>query len=353
MALCPSPLYRRLQFGSAQASGFPTPSTSINTSRMSALLVENDRSLLRKFLMDTLEDKGYAVRTAWNAEEGLRLYCDCAPFSVVLIEHGVPQRDKVKPDYCKHQTGGIELAMAILKKNRSQRMILMAFDYGNADEVPRPAELMDIPLVVDTKNFQLQKLLERLRVHQAIEALSPAELLKLQKFAAFRIQGLGRTACGRTWVDLLQEAQLRTLIGAESTIKGRHWNKNVDFVRHLTGAMLSISSSWKRKFKEEAYLESEVIALDAEGHELSPIDDIPSADTAADQSLIAKEKEDEVLRVFREDVNATRVLQGLLVGMKKNEIIQKRGISNKEYQPAMKRIRMKLLIGKNGSRGGR
>jgi len=212
---------------------------------------------------------------------------------------------------------------------------------------------MDIPLVVDTKNFQLQKLLERLRVHQAIEALSPAELLKLQKFAAFRIQGLGRTACGRTWVDLLQEAQLRTLIGAESTIKGRHWNKNVDFVRHITGAMLSISSSWKRKFKEEAYLESEVIALDAEGHELSPIDDIPSADTAADQSLIAKEKEDEVLRVFREDVIATRVLQGLLVGMKKNEIIQKRGISNKEYQPAMKRIRMKLLIGKNGSRGGR
>ncbi len=86
---------------------------------------------------------------------------------------------------------------------------------------------------------------------------------------------------------------------------------------------------------------------------MSPIDDIPSADTAADRSLIAKEKEDEVLRVFREDVNATRVLQGLLVGMKKNEIIQKRGISNKEYQPAMKRIRMKLLIGKNGSRGGR
>jgi CheY-like chemotaxis protein len=342
MALCPSPLYRK-------ASGLPTPSTSINTSRLSALLVENDRSLLRKFLMDTLEDKGYTVRTASNTEEGLRLYCDCAPFSVVLIEHCVPRQDKVKPDYCKHQTGGIELAMAILKKNWSQRMILMAFDYGNADEVPRPAELMDIPLVVDIKNFQLQKLLARLRVHQAIEALSSAELLKLQKFAAFRIQGLGRAACGRTWVDLLQEAQLRTLIGAESTIRGRHWNKNVDFVRHLTGVMLSISSSWKRKFKEEAYLESEVIVLDAEGHELSPIDDIPSADTAADQSLIAKEKEDEVMRVFRADDDATRVLQGLLAGMKKNEIIQKRGISNKEYQAAMKRIRM---IGKNGSCGG-
>src|SRR6266566_5305920 len=97
MALCPSPLYRKLQFGSAQASGFPTPSTSINTSRLSALLVENDRSLLRKFLIDTLEDKGYTVRTAWNAEEGLRLYSDCAPFSVVLIEHCVPQRDKSSP----------------------------------------------------------------------------------------------------------------------------------------------------------------------------------------------------------------------------------------------------------------
>src|SRR5437899_8517576 len=117
--------------------------------------------------------------------------------------------------------------------------------------------------------------------------------------------------------------------------------------RELCSAFLVPGSGSSKK---RPIWSTEVIA---EGHELSPIDDIPSADTAADRPLIAKEKEDEVLRVFREDVNATRVLQGLLVGMKKNEINQKRGISNKEYQPAMKRIRMKLLIGKNGSRGGR
>ena len=68
------------------------PTQSINASRKSALLVENDESLL-KFLRRFLKDEGYAVRTAKNSEEGLRLYRDCAPFNVVLINYCVPQSD--------------------------------------------------------------------------------------------------------------------------------------------------------------------------------------------------------------------------------------------------------------------
>ena len=93
--------------------------------------------------------------------------------------------------------------------------------------MPCPEELTDIFLLNDVNNFQLQRLLERIRVHQATEALTQAQLLKLRKFAAFRIRGLGRAACGLTADDLLREAQHRTLMSAESTIKGRHWNKNV------------------------------------------------------------------------------------------------------------------------------
>ena len=60
------------------------PARSINTSAKSALLVESDESL-SGFLRRRLKDEGYAVRTASNSEEGLRLYRECAPFNVVLI----------------------------------------------------------------------------------------------------------------------------------------------------------------------------------------------------------------------------------------------------------------------------
>jgi len=48
-------------------------------------------------------------------------------------------------------------------------------------------------------------------IHRAIEALTPGELLKLKCFAVWRIRGLGRASCGRTWEDLFGEAKLATL----------------------------------------------------------------------------------------------------------------------------------------------
>jgi ActR/RegA family two-component response regulator len=70
------------------------PTKSINASPKSALLVENDKSLLH-FLKRSLRNAEYVVRTAADSEEGLRLYRDCAPFNVVLI------------DYCGHNATGL------------------------------------------------------------------------------------------------------------------------------------------------------------------------------------------------------------------------------------------------------
>src|SRR3979411_951747 len=86
-----------------------SPTKSINASTRSALLVENDESLLN-FLRRSLKDEGYAVRTAANSEEGLRLYRHCAPFNVVLIDYCVPQSNGVGIDYLAPQTHGIGLA---------------------------------------------------------------------------------------------------------------------------------------------------------------------------------------------------------------------------------------------------
>jgi hypothetical protein len=133
------------------------------------------------------------------------------------------------------------------------------------------------------------------------------------------------------------------LIGAEDTRKGRHWNKDVDFVMHLKGAMQSISNSWKRQFKEkEAYLISELPIHDAEGQEHSPLDNMASGHAAADQCLIEKDEEDRIFAMLKDDSKATQVLQGLLDGLKKNEIMAMYGLDEKKYAAAVKRI-LKLL----------
>ena len=61
----------------------PTP---INTSNRSALVIEHDRSLSKMFAR-VLKDKGYVVRTAYESEDSVRLYRDCAPFDVVLVDY--------------------------------------------------------------------------------------------------------------------------------------------------------------------------------------------------------------------------------------------------------------------------
>ena len=235
--------------------------------------------------------------------------------------------------------------------NPSQKMIIAAFDYQNAGQVPRPPELMNIPLLIDSRNFQLPRLLEKIEVERAIEALTPSDLLRLQRSADYRVQSLGRAACGRTGEDLLSEAQLRTLMGAGATREGRHWNKQVDFVWHLTGAMRSISSCWKRQFKDiEPYLISEFPTHDAQGQERSPLDNVASGDAAADQLLIEKDEEDRVLATFNDDPEATQVLQGWLDGLTKDEIMSKYGLK-KQYAVVVKRI-LKLVGPRNGGGKG-
>ena len=51
-------------------------------------------------------------------------------------------------------------------------------------------------------------------IGRALEALTPGQLLKMKHFAAWRMRGLGRAACGRIWEDLLSEAWPAILEGA-------------------------------------------------------------------------------------------------------------------------------------------
>ncbi|MGE5736729.1 MAG: response regulator, partial [Acidobacteriota bacterium] len=283
-----------------------------------------------------LRQEGYAVRTAFDGEEGLRLYSHCAPFNIVLIDYYIPKKSAT------------ELAAAIRQINPLQGMIIAAFDYRNDEDVPRPKDLMQVPLLMDLSNFQLRKLLDKLAVSQAIENLTAAELLRLQKFADWRIRGVGRAALGRTGEDLLGEALLSTLIGAERANEGRHWNQQIDFVTYLAGAMRSISTGWARKFDEsEAYLASEVIAYDAQERERSPLDTVASSEPTADQYLLAREESDRILSRFEECPAATQVVRSMLQGKRKNHIMQECGLTENQYKAILRRIRMKLSSREN------
>lgn len=346
-------------------------STTINAGSKSALVVENDRSLLR-IISELLQREGYVVRSAPDRAEGLRLYSSFAPFDVVLIDYCIPPTDGVPIDYrAPQQKHGIELALAIHKINPSQEMIIAAFDYQNEDEVPRrPTELTHVPVLVSTQ--QLRNLLEKLQywarreeIDQAIAALTPTQWQKLQKFAEWKVRGFGRSAGNRAR-DLLQDALLSSFVGAQDNGNGRRWNKRVDFLTHLTGAMRGICSHWPDKFSQREVLECEAITYDAGGQELSPLDNLGPGDTpderlraavtegvqpAAERRLIAKEEIKRIFRIFQDDKEATLVLEGWSEGMKKSEVMQKYELTAKQYDAATKRIRVKLLGSRNGEGG--
>jgi hypothetical protein len=170
----------------------------------------------------------------------------------------------------------------------------------------------------------------------------------------FRVRGLGRAAGVRDWRDLLQEAFYRTLIGAADARNGRHWNKKVDLVKHLTEAMRSIASSWKRQFTAEevnTYLVSQLETYDSEGEPYSPLDHIASGHVLADDGLIDMDERDRIFATLRHDADASRVLEGGIDGLKKNEILPRYDLDQKRDAAAVRRIRLKLLGKRVGTMG--
>jgi hypothetical protein len=131
----------------------------------------------------------------------------------------------------------------------------------------------------------------------AIQCLSDADNLRLQKYARFRIRGLGKASAGRDWRDLVGEALTATL-----DPNHRRWNKTVTFVPHLIGAMRSISTAWKNQFDpDEADLESDMIRTDSEGNESGVFAHIASTDPDGERIVASIQEVKEIERLFVND----------------------------------------------------
>ena len=154
------------------------------------------------------------------------------------------------------------------------------------------------------------------------------------------MRGLGRACRGRTWEDLLSEAKLSTLEGAAGHA-GRCWNRSVDLVTHLAGAMRSISSHWKRDFDErEAVLESEILTCSDEEDSPSQLNDAVSGYPSQEREVGAREEWDLIVTLCHDDPAATQVLRGFSRGLAATEIMREYKLTRWEYQQALRRIRL-------------
>lgn len=175
-------------------------------------------------------------------------------------------------------------------------------------------------------------------VRSAVQALKFEELRRLDKYARWRIRGLGRASMGRTHEDLLQDAITATLGG------NRHWSKSVDFVKHLREAMRSISTTWRKVFDpNEAHLASEVIEKTPEGRMKNPMDQVCSPVLNPEQTLAMKEKlldvEEKLTwieKLVADDPLASLIVEGLREGMTGPTIQDALGVSKTEYETKMK-----------------
>jgi hypothetical protein len=181
-----------------------------------------------------------------------------------------------------------------------------------------------------------------------VEALSEADLVRLERIARYRVRGLGRRASGRNHEDLLNEAIADTLDPEK-----RRWNKNVSFVTHLIGAMRSIQSHWREQFAaNEPRLESELVRTSEEGEQLSPLDLVGSDAPGAERIVEAKQQLEQIEKVVAADRIVWDILGGMRAEMSPHDIREALGLSQTEYETAMKRLRRHVRPSAQGGSDG-
>lgn len=179
-------------------------------------------------------------------------------------------------------------------------------------------------------------------IEAAIESLTKEDSRRLEQFAKWRIRGINRSRSGRNHEDLLQEAIRATLSGVElDAPNDRRWKKGtVNFVRHLIGAMRSISSHWREQFDpDEAFSESEVIRVSPDGKVTNPVRDVASSVPGINRVIEAKAAVEHIERLVAGHSLSSLIIDGLREGMTGPEIQRVLEISQKEYETAMKWLR--------------
>jgi DNA-directed RNA polymerase specialized sigma24 family protein len=162
-------------------------------------------------------------------------------------------------------------------------------------------------------------------VAPALRQLSDTDLLRLEALARLRARGLPASI---TWSDLLHEAIRRALDGS------RPWPPNLPLLAFLAGIMRSVRSEWcRRNAQERLLVEREFQCVGGPGTDEMD----PERVVAAARAVAA------IYEVFSRDGPALKVIAGLADGLTAQEIRDRLGMSETEYDTTRKRMRRTLL----------
>jgi len=164
-------------------------------------------------------------------------------------------------------------------------------------------------------------------IAKALSSLSVPDLLRLQRYAKDRVVMLGSNTRGRDGNDLLQEAIVATVDGTLL------WGKDVSFVQHMSNAMRRISQTWLQSRAEGSH-GSEI------GDDLGSFE--PKTNIDPERTLNAKERLEQIQRLFAEDAAASTVVEFLGLGYTSKEIQSRLAISSEELTVVMRRIRRQV-----------
>ena len=172
-------------------------------------------------------------------------------------------------------------------------------------------------------------------INDAIISLTAEQLKRLEKFARWRMQGLGKKNLGRIWEDLFNEAVVAFCSDTRRWDKGR-----VDFLRAMTQAMRSISDNWRRTFDEdEPQLEAEVITTSLSGEESNPLSAVAIPQWNKQRELEAQEELEIIEGLMVKRDLAALIVAGWKEEMSGTEIRETLEISQADYDQEVKWIR--------------
>lgn len=169
-------------------------------------------------------------------------------------------------------------------------------------------------------------------VKAELDALSPDQCLRLERYAQSRLGSLGRGSLSCDASALLSEAIRATCEG------DRRWHKtSVDFFGHLIGVIRSKSSHlYKKSASNKTYLESDVIE---EGQAGSPVENSPSNSPNPEATLLANETVERIESAVGERPVAWVIMEALRDQMNRAEIMREFQISETEYDTNLRWLR--------------
>lgn len=113
---------------------------------LSTILVVEDDDTVRMLIVEVLEELGYSVTDASDAEKALALIRSEQPFSLMMTDVGLPGMD------------GRELAKAA-RLERSELPILFASGYPDSSDLEAGMQIIGKPFSIDQLRDKVQGML--------------------------------------------------------------------------------------------------------------------------------------------------------------------------------------------------